>query len=92
LGLYEKIQDKVIKFYDSRGKKFEPIDAMLLWITCKFLPKIFLILIFYWIMQKVFIGFMLPKYGFEKTILYLAIVLMLRPMLQDIIKISLERD
>lgn len=92
MGVYEKVQEKVLAFYDSRGKKFEPIDAFLLWVVIKLLPKILLILAFYWLMQRIFIRYMLPHYGFEKTVLYLAIVLMLRPMLQDIIKITLERD
>jgi hypothetical protein len=92
MGVYEKIKDKVLAFYDSRGKPFEPIDAFLLWVTVKLLPKLAFILFFYWLLQLIFIRFMLPKYGFEKTIVYLVIILLLRPMLQDIIKATLERD
>jgi hypothetical protein len=92
VGLYEKAQDKVMAFYDSRGKKFERIDALLLWITVKLLPKLAFILFSYWLLQLIFIKFMLPHLGFEKTIVYLVIVLLLRPMLQDIIKATLERD
>ena len=91
MAFTDRILDRIMARYEKNGHKFEKIDFIIWKFWLKVFPKIAFIPLVFWVLKKVFIDYMLPHYGFEKTIVYLAIIIMIRPMLSDLLKTILDR-
>lgn len=84
--LAEKVEEKIMKWYEKKGVEYTSWDYVLTRFWTRVCPRIILIPIIFWVFKLVLINFMLTRYGFEKTILYVAIILILRPMFSEMLK------
>jgi len=48
------------------------------------LPMVLWIPLMFWLLKYAFIDYMYVKYGFEKTIIFIAIIMFIRPMIMDL--------
>ena len=52
----------------------------------KMLPILIFIPAMFWLLKFMFIDYMLAKKGFEITIIYLAIIMMIKPLIMDLMR------
>lgn len=76
--------DFIRKKYTDKGMEWQKSDDIVFGFWTRIFPYIAWIPILFWILKKIFIDYMLHKKGFEETIIYLAIIIMIRPMITEL--------
>jgi len=83
-----KISERFINWikskYDKKGLKWERSDEIVWGFWANIAPIIIWIPILFWILKYTFIDFMYKKYGFEKTIIFIAIIMFIKPLIFEL--------
>jgi hypothetical protein len=84
-----KINDRWIAYMKGKyAKKEIPWEKSDTWVwsfwTLIF-PTLSLIPLLFWLLKKFLIDYMLAKKGFETTIIYISIIIVLRPLIFDLV-------
>lgn len=90
MGLSERLEVWVQSKYAKKGMEFTSFDNLLVKFWLKVFPKLVLIPIVFFVMRWFLVDYLLAKKGFETTICYVAIILVLKPMIVDVFKNMFE--
>ena len=71
--------------YAKKGLAWETSDEIFIYFWFKVMPWIVWIPLFFWLLKWTFMDFMYNKYGFEKTIIFLAIIMIVKPTIMEVI-------
>jgi hypothetical protein len=86
-GLRLKLQG----WYEKHNTEWKASDEFLFWGATTLLPILIWIPLLYMALRWLFIDYMYVHYGFDKTIIYIAIILMIRPIISDLFKMIAEK-
>lgn len=90
MRLSDRIEEWVKHLYAKRGVEFTPFDNVLVKFWVKVFPKLILIPVLFYVLRWFLIDYILAKKGFEIAVMYIAIILVLRPMIVDVFKNMIE--
>lgn len=83
-----KLSEKFIEWikgkYIKKGIEWQKSDLIIWSFWTNVFPYIAWIPLLFWMMKKIFIDYFLHKKGFEETIIYLAIILLIRFILMQL--------
>ena len=76
---------KIKSVYLKKGIVWNRSDSLIWGFWAKVFPVLALIPLLFWLLKKLLIDYMLVKYGFERTIIYITILVFIRPILMSLI-------
>lgn len=90
MKLSERIEEWIKAKYVKKNVEFTPFDNILVKFWIKVFPKLVLIPVLFYVMKWFLIDYVLATKGFEIAVMYIAIILVLRPMIVDVFKNMIE--
>ena len=80
----EHVMNWIKNIYTKRNVTWDKSDDFVWGFGIHVLPIIIWIPLMFWLLKYAFIDYMYVKYGFEKTIIFIAIIMFVRPMIMDL--------